>query len=93
VHGAALAAAEPVLPPKDLLHHPVHVAAFGDAMAVAAMRRGDSVAVVQMHTDADARGLLAGIEMHESWNIAGRELYMHRILKLADGAHSPVSAK
>ena len=42
VHRAALAAAEPVLLAEDLVHHAVDVAALGDAVAVAAMRRGDA---------------------------------------------------
>ena len=48
------------------------------------MRRGDGVAVVEMHADADARRLLAGIEMHEARNVAGGEFLVHRVLEFAD---------
>src|SRR5215468_10139511 len=87
MHRAALAAAEAILLAEDLRHHRLLVAALGDAVAVAAMRAGDGVAVVEMHADADARCLLAGVELHEARNVAGRELVMHGILELADHAH------
>ena len=86
VHGAALAAAEPVLAPENLVHHAVDVAALGDAMAVAAMRRGDGVAVVEMHADADARRLLAGIEMHEAGNVAGGKFRRARAPRIRGSA-------
>ena len=84
VHRAALAAAKPVLAAENLVHHAVDVAALGDAMAVAAMRGGDGVAVVEMHADADARRLLAGVKMHEAGDVAGGELVVHALLELAD---------
>ena len=93
MHGAALAAAEPVLAPENLVHHAVDVAALGDAMAVAAMRGGDGVAVVEMHADADARRLLAGIKMHEAGDVAGRELLVHPLLEFADQPHAAVGGK
>ena len=80
---------EPPLPPQspslaaeDLVHHAVEVAALGDAVAVAAVGRGDGVAVVEMHADADAGSFLAGIEMHEAGDVAGGELGMDRVLEV-----------
>ncbi len=45
---------------------PAHVDALGDAVAVAAMRRGDPVACVEMRAHAGRDGLLAGVEMQEA---------------------------
>ena len=69
---------------------PLAIAALGDAVAVAAVGRGDVVLVVQMQADADRGGLLAGIEMDEAGDVAGRELVVDGVLELADGAHLPV---
>ena len=90
MHRAALAAAQAVLAAEDLVHHGRGVAALGDAVAVAAMGAGDAVAIGQMHAEADARGLLAGIEMHEARDVAGRELVVHALLELADRPHPVV---
>ena len=77
----------PSLRPKISCIMPSSVAALGDAVAVAAMGAGDVVDVGQMHADADARCLLAGIEMHEARDVAGGELVVHALLELADRAH------
>ena len=90
MHRAALAAAQAVLAAEDLGHHGLEVAALGDAVAVAAVGRGDAVLVVQVQADADAGGLLAGVEMDEARDVAGRELLVNGVLELADGAHLPV---
>ena len=45
VHRAALALAIAGLPAVELGHHAVEIGALGDAMAVAAMRRDDPVAL------------------------------------------------
>ena len=87
MHRAALAAAQAFLAAEDLVHHATGVAALGDAVAVAAMGAGDAVDVGQMHAEADARGFLAGVEMHEARDVAGRELVVHALLELADRAH------
>ena len=63
------------------------VAALGDAVAVAAMGAGDVVDVGQVHAEADARGFLAGVEMDEARDVAGRELVVHALLELADHPH------
>ena len=90
VHRAALAAAKAVLAAEDLGHHRLDVAALGDAVAVAAVGRGDVILVVQMQADADPGRLLAGIEMDETRDVARRELLVDGVLELADGAHLPV---
>jgi hypothetical protein len=90
VHRAALAAAQAILAAKNLGHHRLDVAAFGDAVAVAAVGRGDVILVVQMEADADPRRLFAGIEMDETGDVARRELLVDGVLELADGAHLSV---
>ena len=87
MHRAALAAAQALLAAEDLVHHRPGVAALGDAVAVAAMGAGDAVDVGQVHAEPDARGLLAGVEMDEARDVAGRELVVHALLELADRAH------
>ena len=89
---------EPPLPPHRPSLRPkisaiiaFDVAALGDAVAVAAMGAGDGVAVVEMHADADARRLLAGVEMHEARDVAGRELVVDGVLELPDRPHPAVS--
>src|SRR5205823_8011531 len=52
VHRAAFALAVAGLPAIELGHHAVEVGTLGDAVAVAAMRRDDPVAVVERATDA-----------------------------------------
>ena len=93
VHRAALAAAQAFLLAEDLGHHRLLVAALGDAVAVPAMRAGDVVAVLEVHAEADARGLLARIEMDEARDGAGRELLVHGVLELADHPHPPVGLR
>ena len=44
--------------------------AFGQSMAVAAMRRGDPVDLAQMRADADGGRLLADIKMQEAGRLA-----------------------
>ena len=46
--------------------------------------RSTSVRCMQ---NADARGLLAGVEMDEARDVAGRELVVDALLELADRAH------
>ena len=87
VHRAALAAAQAVLAPEDLGHHGLGIAPLGDAVAVAAMRRRDAVLVVQVQADAHAGRLLAGVQMDETRDVAGREFLVNGVLELANEAH------
>ena len=88
---------EPPLPPhwpspaaEDLLHHRLDVAALGDAVAVAAMGRGDVILLTEVHADADRGGLLTGVEMDEARDLAGGEFVMYPILELPDRAHPSI---
>ena len=87
MHRAALAAADPVLLAVDLEHHALGIDALGDAVAVAAMGRGDGVPVVEMHAHADAGRLLTGIEMDEARDVAGGKFFVERVFEFADGGH------
>jgi hypothetical protein len=75
------------------VHHGTGVAALGDAVAVAAMGAGDAIDIGQVHAEAHARGFLAGVEMHEARDVAGRELVVHALLELADRPHLMVRFK
>src|SRR6516164_4676457 len=93
VHRAALAVAAAGLAAVDLGHHLPDVYAFGDAVAMAAVRAGDGVAAVEVDADADRRGLLARVQVHEARDLAGGELGVHALLELADGPHLPVGSQ
>ena len=92
VHRAALALAQAVLAAPDLLHHPVHVAALGEAMAVAAMGGDDLVALGQMLAHADGDGFLTAIEVREAGDLAGLDLVVETFLEFADHLHLPIGA-
>ena len=91
MHRPALARARAAGLAVDLGHHLFHADALGDAVAMAAMGRGDAVMVLQVHHDADARGLFPGIEVHEPGDVAATEIDMQTFFELADGLHPPIS--
>jgi hypothetical protein len=90
VHRAALAAAQPTRLAEQFEHHPAHVAAFGDRVAVPAMGAGDHVLGAEMQAHPDRGRLLAGIEMDKAGNPALRELLLHPFLELADRRHAAI---
>jgi hypothetical protein len=90
VHRPALAAARAGRLAVDLGHHLLHVDTLGNAVAMAAMRRGDPVIVVEMHHDPGRRGLFPGIEMDEAGDVAAREVDMQPLLEFADGPHDAI---
>ena len=87
VHRAALALAIAGLPPVELGHHAVEIGTLGDAMAVAAMRRDDPVALVERGADADRDRLLADIAMHDAVDLAGEVVGRGAFLEAADRQH------
>src|SRR6516165_10385851 len=93
VHRATLAVAAAGPAAVDLGHHLADINAFGDAVAMAAMGAGDGVTVVEVAADADRRRLLARVQVHESGDLAGRELRVHAFLELADRPHRAVDAQ
>jgi hypothetical protein len=93
VHQAALTVARTALLAVNLLHHLDDVHALRDAVAMAAVRTGDAVAVVQVHHDAGGRGLLTGVQVHEPGDVTAREVDLQSLLELADGLHRPVGVK
>ena len=92
VHGAALALAQAVAAAVDLLHHADDVAALGDAMTVAAMRGDDVVVVGELLAHADGDRFLAGVEVREAGDIAGRDLHVQALLELANRLHLAIGA-
>ena len=71
---------------------PVHVAALGDAVAVAAMRADDVVGVVEVLADADRDRFLARVEVREAGDLARRDLDVQAFLEFADRLHLAVGA-
>ena len=71
MHGAALALVVARGAPKQLGHHAAHVSAFGKRVAVATMRRGEQIGVMQVSANARCNSLLTGGEMqwaaHQRW--------------------------
>ncbi len=51
------------------------------------------IPVGQMQADADGAGLLTGIEMNETRNVAGGEFEMDPILELPDQAHLSIGTQ
>ena len=88
VHRAALALAQAILAAVDLLHHPDHVTALGDAVAMTAMGAGDVVCIGERRAHTDRDRLLSGIEVRKAGNLTGRDLDVQPLLELADGLHS-----
>src|SRR5437016_9894396 len=87
MHRAAFALAVAGLPPVKLGHHAVEVGALGDAVAVAAMRRDDPVALPERGADADRDRLLADIAMHNAVDLAGVVVGRSAFLEAANGQH------
>ena len=90
VHRTGPALAQAVAPAVDLQHHPLHVAALGDAVAVAAVGRDDIVVVGQVFAHADRDGFLAAIEVGEAGDFALGDLGVKPLLELADRLHLAV---
>jgi hypothetical protein len=90
VHRSAFAAARAHRLAVDFAHHFLHIDALGDTVAVAAMRRGNAVAVVEMHHDAGTGGLFAGIKMHKARYVTLGELVVHPLLELANAPHRSI---
>src|SRR5262249_24701247 len=71
VHGAILALAAAAAAPEQLSHHLARRDPFSDAMAVAPVRRGDVVTVVQVGAHSHGDRLLPRLAMDEAGDPAG----------------------
>ena len=89
MHRAAAPPAIAALAPEELGEHRRELGALGDAMAVAAMGRGDVVGVAQRHADANRRRLLADRQMHRAVAQAADVGVLRRLLEAADAMHAP----
>ena len=87
VHRAAAALAVAGRLAEEFGEHPLHVRALGDAVAVAAMRRGDLVLDRQRHADADRARFLADRQMHRAVDQAARVAVLRALLEAADQIH------
>src|SRR6266540_2461052 len=90
VHRAALALAGAVDPAEQLGHHRAELDALGDAVAVAAVGRGDEVPVFEVGADADGDRLLTGVEVDEPGDEPVGEQLRHPFLEGSDGHHPVV---
>jgi hypothetical protein len=90
MHRTALAAAQAFFLAEDFEHHPLHVAALGDAVPVTAVGARHVVLVVQVRADAGGYCLLTSVQVHEARDIAGCELGMQPFFELPDRSHYPV---
>ena len=90
MHRAAFPAAETALLSENLEHHALHIAAFGDAVAVAAVRASDVILNAEMNARARGDGLLPRIQMYEAGDVARHEFDVNAVLEFPDGAHSTI---
>jgi len=89
VHRAALAVAVAGGAAVKLGEHAAHVAALGDAVAVAAVGAGDGVGRLQLGADAGGDRLLADIEVNGAGDLRLLGQAAGRLLELADLDHRP----
>ena len=90
MHRAAFAIAEAVFFARELEQHRLDFAAFGDAVAMAAMGAGDVILIGHIETGGDRDGLLVAIDVDEPGQLALLVFRAHALLKLADGFHQPI---
>ena len=88
VHGAAAASVGPLVAGHQLGEHALGVQALGQAVAVAAVGRGDHVVGAQRPARADRRRLLADGEVHEAGDQAVAVEVGHPLLEPADEQHA-----
>ena len=93
MHRAAAPLAIAALAAEELGEHRLELGALGDAMAVAAMGRGDAVGVAERHADADRRRLLPDRQMHGAVAQAADVRIFGRLLETADAMHAPQRAE
>ena len=90
VHGAAAAAVGALVLAHQLGEHPGRVQALGQAVAVAAVGRGDDVGGPKRPARADGRRLLPDREVDEAGDLAVAVERGHPLLEAADQQHPAV---
>ena len=90
VHRAAAAAVGAAVLGHQLGEHAERVEALGQAVAVAAMSRGDDVVGAQRPAGADSRGFLADREVDEARDLAVAVERGDALLEAADDEHPAV---
>jgi hypothetical protein len=90
VHRAAAAAVRARVLGHQLGEHPERVETLREAVAVAAVRRGDHVGRAERPARADGRRLLPDRQVHEAGHLAVAVERGHPLLEPADHEHPPV---
>ena len=87
VHGAAAALAQARLLAEDLRHHAVDIGALGHAVTMAAVGGFNHIVITQSGAHAGGDGFLTDVGVGEAGDLAGEEVVLDALLKLADRAH------
>ena len=90
MHGAALALAQAFGAAPDFLHHPLHIAALGKAVPVAAVGGDDLVFGIEMFAHAHGHRFLAAIEVGEPGDLAGGDHIVQAFLERPDRGHPSI---
>ncbi len=85
MHRPALAVAGAGSLAVDFRHHPFHLYALGDAVAVTAVIARDVIITAQIHADPGRRGFLARVQVDETGIAAFGEFDVYAIFEFADG--------
>ena len=93
VHRAASATTRPAFAAHQLGEHRRHVGALGQAVAVAAMGRGDEVRRPQSRAHTDGDRLLSDRQVHEARNLTVSVEHRHPLLETADAEHLAIRAR
>jgi hypothetical protein len=90
VHGTAFAFAVAGFLSVDFGHHPPHVRALGDAVAVPAVMADNTVFNAQVTADSGCDGLLADVGVDETFDVARLEFLVRPLLEPTDRKHSSI---
>ena len=93
VHRAATTSVRPRLAAEELAEQGGLVDPHRQAGAVAAIRGGDRVPLLEQVADADRDRLLPLVEVRGSLHLVVQEEPVHRVLELADAHHPLVEAR
>ena len=78
---------------EHLVEQPLRVDAERERVPVAAVGRGDAIAILEDARDSDRNRLLPGIEVRRPVDLAAKEERLDQILEAPDQDHRPVEAE
>src|SRR4029079_13633331 len=93
VNGARRPSGDGGRPRQHLVEELLRIDPECERMTVAAVGRGDAVAVLEQARDAGGDRFLAGVEMRRAVDLAGEEERLDEILEAADEQHLPVQTR